>query len=146
MITKRLASTVSVPPQDKSPRKIVLVGAGFLGSYVAKALIADPRNRIQIVSRHPQSLYSKLSTLGSQILPPASIDITSPSSPAELRKTFKGASAVVSMAGLLVGSDKQMKALQEDGAKRVGEAAAEEGVGRVVSISAIGANPQGATA
>lgn len=91
-------------------------------------------------------VYSKLSTLGSQILPPASIDITSPSSPAELRKTFKGASAVVSMAGLLVGSDKQMKALQEDGAKRVGEAAAEEGVGRVVSISAIGANPQGATA
>lgn len=90
MITKRLASTVSVPPQDKSPRKIVLVGAGFLGkspiisslissdnyvkkqymlklkkkkiiligSYVAKALIADPRNRIQIVSRHPQSRTS----------------------------------------------------------------------------------------
>ncbi|KIR67311.1 NADH dehydrogenase [Cryptococcus bacillisporus CA1873] len=146
MITRRLASTVSVPPQDKSPRKIVLVGAGFLGSYVAKALIADPRNRIQIVSRHPQSLYSKLSTLGSQILPPASIDITSPSSAVELRKTFKGASAVVSMAGLLVGSDKQMKALQEDGAKRVGEAAAEEGVRRVVGISAIGANPQAATA
>lgn len=82
MITRRLASTVSVPPQDKSPRKIVLVGAGFLGkslpllldtvrnnplklktncwigSYVAKALIADPRNRIQIVSRHPQSRTS----------------------------------------------------------------------------------------
>lgn len=63
-----------------------------------------------------------------------------------MRKTFKGASAVVSMAGLLVGSDKQMKALQEDGAKRVGEAAAEEGVRRVVGISAIGANPQAATA
>lgn len=31
MITRRLASTVSVPPETKSPRKIVLVGAGFLG-------------------------------------------------------------------------------------------------------------------
>lgn len=31
MITRRLASTVSVPPGNKSPRKIVLVGAGFLG-------------------------------------------------------------------------------------------------------------------
>ncbi|OWZ62817.1 hypothetical protein AYX15_05068 [Cryptococcus neoformans] len=39
-----------------------------------------------------------------------------------------------------------MKALQEDGARRVGEAASEEGVGRVVDISAIGANPQGVTA
>ncbi|OXG70284.1 NADH dehydrogenase [Cryptococcus neoformans MW-RSA1955] len=146
MITRRLASTVSVPPGNKSPRKIVLVGAGFLGSYVAKALIADPRNRIQIVSRHPQSLHSKLSTLGAQILPPASVDITSSSSVQELRKAFEGASAVVSLAGLLVGSDKQMKALQEDGARRVGEAASEEGVGRVVDISAIGANPQGVTA
>lgn len=45
-----------------------------------------------------------------------------------------------------MGSDKQMKALQEDGARRVGEAASEEGVGRVVDISAIGANPQGVTA
>ncbi|AAW41331.1 conserved hypothetical protein [Cryptococcus deneoformans JEC21] len=146
MITRRLASTVSVPPETKSPRKIVLVGAGFLGSYVVKALIADPRNRIQIVSRHPQSLHSKLSTLGAQILPPASVDITSPSSTSELRKAFKGASAVVSLAGLLVGSDKQMKALQEDGARRVGEAASEEGVGRVVGVSAIGADLRGVTA
>ncbi|EAL23581.1 hypothetical protein CNBA2280 [Cryptococcus deneoformans B-3501A] len=146
MITRRLASTVSVPPETKSPRKIVLVGAGFLGSYVVKALIADPRNRIQIVSRHPQSLHSKLSTLGAQILPPASVDITSPSSTSELRKAFKGASAVVSLAGLLVGNDKQMKALQEDGARRVGEAASEEGVGRVVGVSAIGADLRGVTA
>lgn len=84
--------------------------------------------------------------MGAQILPPASVDITSSSSVQELRKAFEGASAVVSLAGLLVGSDKQMKALQEDGARRVGEAASEEGVGRVVDISAIGANPQGVTA
>lgn len=38
MITRRLASTVSVPPQDKSPRKIVLVGAGFLGKSLLSPL------------------------------------------------------------------------------------------------------------
>lgn len=93
-----------------------------------------------------QLVHSKLSTLGAQILPPASVDITSPSSTSELRKAFKGASAVVSLAGLLVGNDKQMKALQEDGVRRVGEAASEEGVGRVVGVSAIGADLRGVTA
>lgn len=100
----------------------------------------------QFVTRLLQLVHSKLSTLGAQILPPASVDITSPSSTSELRKAFKGASAVVSLAGLLVGNDKQMKALQEDGARRVGEAASEEGVGRVVGVSAIGADLRGVTA
>jgi hypothetical protein len=39
---------------DSSPRKIVLVGAGFLASYIARALIADPRNRVLLVSRNPK--------------------------------------------------------------------------------------------
>ncbi|WVQ72414.1 hypothetical protein IAR50_001966 [Cryptococcus sp. DSM 104548] len=146
MLARRLASTVSVPPTDKSPRKIVLVGAGFLGSYVAKALVADPRNRIQLVSRHPEKLYSQLKPLGNQILPPSSIDITSSSSPSALRETMSGASAVVSMGGLLTGTPAQMKALQEDGVRRVAEAAKDEGVGRVVGVSAIGADSKGATA
>lgn len=72
MITRRLASTAT--GSNSSPRKIVLVGAGFLGellfqlvkvpyaqpysmdpgSYVARALIADPRNRVLLVSRDPK--------------------------------------------------------------------------------------------
>ncbi|ODO09758.1 hypothetical protein I350_01975 [Cryptococcus amylolentus CBS 6273] len=133
MLPRRLASTVSVPPTHKSPRKIVLVGAGFLGSYVAKALIADP-------------LHNQLKTLGNQILAPSPIDITSPSSVSALRETMSGAAAVVSMGGLLTGTEAQMKALQEDGVRRVAEAAKEEGVGRVVGVSAIGAHSKGATA
>ncbi|ODN94304.1 NADH dehydrogenase [Cryptococcus wingfieldii CBS 7118] len=154
MLPRRLASTVSVPPTHKSPRKIVLVGAGFLGSYVAKALIADPRNRIQIVSRHPEKrnranfcpVHNQLKSLGNQILAPSPIDITSPSSVSALRETMSGAAAVVSMGGLLTGTEAQMKALQEDGVRRVAEAAKEEGVGRVVGVSAIGAHSKGATA
>ncbi|TYJ55945.1 hypothetical protein B9479_003330 [Cryptococcus floricola] len=133
MLPKRLASTVAVPPTHKSPRKIVLVGAGFLGSYVAKALIADP-------------LHNQLKSLGNQILAPSPIDITSPSSVSALRETMSGAAAVVSMGGLLTGTEAQMKALQEDGVRRVAEAAKEEGVGRVVGVSAIGAHSKGATA
>ncbi|WVN88299.1 uncharacterized protein L203_103504 [Cryptococcus depauperatus CBS 7841] len=146
MLTRRLTSTIIVPPHDKPSRKIVLVGAGFLGSYIARSLVADPRNKIKIVSRHPEALYSKLSTLGSQILPPTSTDISSPECFPHLCKAMEGASAVVSMAGLLVGSDEHMKALQEDGAKRVGEAAKKAGIRRVVGISAIGADPKAITA
>ncbi|WVW83817.1 hypothetical protein I302_105838 [Kwoniella bestiolae CBS 10118] len=145
MITRRLASTVSVPPKDKSHRKIVLVGAGFLGSYIAKALVADPRNRVLLVSRHPENLHSKLSHLGSQILPPHPADITSPDT-TQLKEAFKDASAVVSMVGLLVGSEKKMDLVQRQGTQNVSDIAKEQGVGRVVGVSAIGADEGGVTA
>ncbi|KAK6910186.1 NADH dehydrogenase [Kwoniella mangroviensis CBS 8886] len=145
MITRRLASTVSVPPKDKSHRKIVLVGAGFLGSYIAKALIADPRNRVLLVSRHPEKLHSRLSHLGSQILPPHPADITSKDN-GSLREAFKDASAVVSMVGVLVGSEKKMDLVQRQGTENVSRLAKDMGVGRVVGISAIGADEGGVTA
>ncbi|KAK8864347.1 hypothetical protein IAR55_001594 [Kwoniella newhampshirensis] len=145
MLTRRLASSISTGPRDASPRKIVLVGAGFLGSYIARALVADPRNRVVLVSRHPQALHSRLSSLGSQILPAQSLDLTSSSAPSDLRKTFKGASAVVSMVGLLTGSEKKMMEVQYEGTKKISEAARECGVGRVVGISAIGADEGGVT-
>ncbi|WWC61805.1 uncharacterized protein I303_104390 [Kwoniella dejecticola CBS 10117] len=148
MITRRLASTVSIPPTDKSPRKIVLVGAGFLGSYIAKALIADPRNRVLLVSRNPQKLHSQLSHLGSQILPPESADITlsSSSDSDNLKEAFKDASAVVSMVGILVGSEAKMNAVQWKGTANVSEIAKQVGVKRFVGISAIGADEGGVTA
>ncbi|WRT66293.1 uncharacterized protein IL334_003246 [Kwoniella shivajii] len=146
MITRRLASTVTTSPGDKSTRKIVLVGAGFLGSYIAKALVADPRNRVLLVSRNPQKLHASLSRLGSQILPPQSTDITSPEAPESLKEAFKDASAVVSMVGLLVGSNKQMDLVQRQGTEYVSQAAKESGVKRVVGISAIGADEGGVTA
>lgn len=45
---------MATAPSSSSPRKIVLVGAGFLASYIARALIADPRNRVLLVSRNPK--------------------------------------------------------------------------------------------
>ncbi|KAK4689081.1 hypothetical protein P7C73_g1040, partial [Tremellales sp. Uapishka_1] len=159
VLTKRLSS--SVVGGSKSPRKIVLIGAGFLGrsilflrlipgqanasrpgSYIARALIADPRNRVVLVSRHPQAAYDTLSHLGAQILPPQSADITLP---ATLGPVLEGASAVVSLVGLLTGSARQFDDIQRKGAENVALAAKEAGVGRVVMVSAIGADEKGTT-
>jgi len=87
-------------------------------------------------------VYDKLSHLGSQILPPQSADITDPSS---LNPVLKDASAVVSLVGVLVGNAKVMEKVQKEGAENVAKAAREEGVGRVVMISAIGADSMGVT-
>ncbi|WWC89396.1 uncharacterized protein L201_004320 [Kwoniella dendrophila CBS 6074] len=148
MITRRLASTITTPPSDKTPRKIVLVGAGFVGSYIAKALVADPRNRVLLVSRNPQKLHSQLSHLGSQILPPKSADITlsSSSDTDNLKEALKDASAVVSMVGLLVGSESKMDKVQRQGTENISNLAKSLGVKRFVGISAIGADEGGVTA
>ena len=87
-------------------------------------------------------MYDKLSHLGSQILPPQSADITDPAS---LNPVLKDASAVVSLVGVLVGNAKVMEKVQKEGAENVAKAARQEGVGRVVMISAIGADSMGVT-
>ncbi|ORY34077.1 hypothetical protein BCR39DRAFT_518368 [Naematelia encephala] len=142
MLARRMASNSAA--KQTSQRKIVLVGAGFLASYIARALVADPRNRVVLVSRHPEALHAKLVPLGAQILPPVSADITSPS-PTSLQSALQGASAVVSMVGLLSAPAKAMYEVQEKGAQTVARLAKEEGVGRMVMISAIGADEHGPT-
>lgn len=112
-----------------------------------------------LVSRHPQAclccypssstsltltVYDKLSSLGSQILPPHAADITS-SDPSALEKAFEGASAVVSMAGLLAASKQAMIDVQQTGAENVARAAKKQGVQRMVMLSAIGSDELGVT-
>lgn len=87
-------------------------------------------------------VYDRLSNLGRQILPPHSADITDPST---LAPALEGASAVVSLVGVLAGNAKQMEKVQKDGAENVARVAREQGVGRTVMISAIGADEGGAT-
>lgn len=90
------------------------------------------------------AVYERLKPLGSQILPPHSADITS-SDTSQLDAALADANAVVSLTGILVGSEKKMIAVQEEGARRVAEAAKKGGVDRVVGISAIGADRGGVT-
>ncbi|RXK40155.1 NADH dehydrogenase [Tremella mesenterica] len=58
---------------------------------------------------------------------------------------MEGAHAVVSLVGLLAATEKEMVDVQQDGARRVADAAKEKGVERVVMISAIGADKNGVT-
>lgn len=89
-------------------------------------------------------MYDKLKPLGNQILPPASADITS-SDTTSLSKALEGASAVVSLVGVLVGDAKKMEEIQLKGAERVAQVAKEQAVDRVVMMSAIGASTMGET-
>lgn len=87
-------------------------------------------------------MYDRLSHLGSQILPPQRADITDPSS---LAPVLEGASAVVSLVGVLVGNAKTMEKIQKEGAENVAQVAKQANVKRTVMISAIGADALGVT-
>lgn len=87
-------------------------------------------------------MYDKLSHLGSQILQPQSADITKPDT---LTPALEGASAVVSLVGVLVGDAKVMEKVQKEGAENVARVSRELGVKRTVMISAIGADALGET-
>jgi NADH dehydrogenase len=90
------------------------------------------------------SVYNRVSHLGKQILPPKSYDLTS-SDPSPLKEALEGADAVVSMVGLLVANEQKMIAVQQKGAEDVARLSAEAGVGRLVLVSAIGADKGGVT-
>ena len=90
-------------------------------------------------------MYDRLSHLGSQILPPHAADITS-SDRRPLQAAMEGASAVVSMAGLLVGSPQQFYDVVQRGSENVVAAAKQAGVGKTIMISAIGSDANGPTA
>jgi uncharacterized protein YbjT (DUF2867 family) len=85
-------------------------------------------------------VYEKLKPLGSSILPPQSLDITSPST---LSPVFKDADVVVSLVGILTGTPEQFRKVQEEGGDNVARIAKEEGVGRVVVVSALGVDKGG---
>lgn len=92
----------------------------------------------------PLRVYDKLTHLGSQILPPRSTDITLDATD-ELVDILKDASAVVSMVGILTGSKEKFDLVQKKGSENVARAAKDAGVGRMVMISAIGADEMGVT-
>lgn len=140
-----------------------------VGSYIAKALVADSRNQVVLASRHPEkrerthdnavlhpklydltptspfAVHTSLSHLGTQLLPPASLDITAPSSRSDsapssnaLLQAFSGADAVVSLVGILTGTPEQFEKIQREGGENVAAAAKKAGVKRVVMVSALG--------
>ncbi|KAL0951514.1 hypothetical protein HGRIS_008199 [Hohenbuehelia grisea] len=125
-------------------RRIVICGAGFLGSNIARTLARTDGGmnhlptRIQISSRNPEKLHSSLkATIPSSILlPPVSLDITRSDT---LKKAFKDADVIVSLVGIMHGSPEDFERIQWKGAENVARAAKEVGA-KLIHVSAIGAN------
>jgi uncharacterized protein YbjT (DUF2867 family) len=113
-------------------------GSGFIGRHVVRAL-AKTGARMRIAVRRPE-LAGFLQPLGGvgQIIP-VQANVRFPDS---LLAPAKGADAVISLVGILAPSGKQtFKAVQDEGARHVAEAARAAGAKVLVHGSAIGADP-----
>lgn len=109
-------------------------GGGFVGRYVAQALLAAGA-RVRVAQRIPRDAWflKPLGGLGQTQFVAA--DVTRP---ATVARAIEGADGVVN----LVGSFADMAAVNAGGARIVAEAAAAKGVGALVHISALGADPE----
>jgi NADH dehydrogenase len=108
-------------------------GGGFLGRYVAQALLAQGA-RVRVACRNPSSAMhiKPLGNLGQVQLIAADVR-----KPVSVARAIADADAVVN----LVGSFTDMDAVQNKGAGNVAGAATDAGVAALVHISAIGADP-----
>jgi NADH dehydrogenase len=117
-------------------------GSGFVGRYIARRM-AKAGWRVRVAVRRPnEALFVRPYGVVGQVEPvPCNIR-----DDASVRAAMEGADAVVNCVGILneIGRNR-FAAVQAEGAGRVARIAAEEGVARLVHVSAIGADPQGAS-
>ncbi len=112
-------------------------GSGFVGRYVARRM-AKQGWRVRVAVRRPnEALFVKLYGAVGQV-EPILCNIRDDNS---VRTAMQGADAVVNCVGVLVSIGKNsFDAVQHEGAGRVARIAAEQGVTRLVHMSAIGAD------
>lgn len=111
-------------------------GGGFLGRYVAQALLAAGA-RVRVAQRDPREAWflKPLGGLGQTQFVAA--DITRPDTVA---RAIAGADAVVNLVGSFTGD---LQRLHVAGPRALAEAARTAGVSALVHVSAIGADPEG---
>ncbi len=112
-------------------------GSGFVGRYITRRL-AKEGWRIRVACRRPNDaiFVRPYGTVGQ--VEPVFCNIRDDDS---VRSVMQGADAVVNCVGILAKSGANtFDAVQHEGAERIARIAAEEGVGRMVHISAIGAD------
>lgn len=114
-------------------------GSGFVGRYIARRMAAEGW-RVRVAVRRPnEALFVKPYGAVGQV-EPVLCNIRDDSSVAE---AMRGADAVINCVGVLVETGKNtFQAVHVDGAARIARIAARQGVGRMVHISAIGANAE----
>lgn len=119
-------------------RLVTLIGgSGFLGRYAAQAF-ARAGWRVRVAVRRPNDALA-LRTYGDVgQVEPVQANIRDDAS---IAAAVRGADVVVNLVGILAPLGKQtFDAVHDDGAARVAKAAAAAGVGRLIQISAIGAD------
>jgi uncharacterized protein YbjT (DUF2867 family) len=117
-------------------------GSGFVGRYIARRM-AKEGWRVRVAVRHPNdALFVRpYGTVGQ--VEPLACNIRDDAS---VRAMLHGADAVVNCVGILNGSGRNtFDAVQAEGPGRIARIAAEEGVGTLVQISAIGADAASAS-
>lgn len=124
--------------------KLVTVfgGSGFVGRYIVQRL-ARSGWRVRVAVRHPNlALHVKPYGVVGQV-EPVFCNIRDDDS---VRAVMHGAQAAVNCVGTFDRWGRNnFDAVQHEGAGRVARIAAEEGVARLVHLSAIGADPDGAS-
>lgn len=128
---------MSQPLPNVVPIVTIFGGSGFIGRYVAQRM-ARAGWRVRVAVRRPNEagFVRPYGTVGQ--VEPIQANIRDEAS---TRRAIAGASAVVNCVGILNEFGKQtFDAVLDQGAGRIARIAAEEGVGRLVHVSAIGAD------
>lgn len=112
----------------------VFGGGGFVGRYVVKALLAAGA-RVRVAQRDPRAAWFLKTQGGLGQTQVVAADIARP---ATVQRAVEGADAVVNLVGVLAGN---FELYHVAGARVAAQAAAEAGVGTLVHMSAIGADP-----
>lgn len=117
----------------------IIGGSGFLGRHMVRRL-TEQGLRVRVAVRHPnEALY--LQPLGGvgqiQFLQ------TNLRNPESVARAVSGADAVINLVGILYPTGKQnFDSVHVEGARHVAQACAQAGVGRLVHLSAVGADPE----
>lgn len=133
---KALGMARTSPDRPLDNRLVTLMGGGgFIGRYVAQALLRAGA-RLRIAQRDPRQAYylKPLGGLGQTQFVAA--DITRPET---IARALHGADAAVNLVGTFDGN---LTRVHVDGAGAVGEAATAAGLAALVHISAIGADAE----
>ena len=114
-------------------------GSGFVGRYIARRL-AKEGWRVRVAVRRPnEAMFVRPYGVVGQVEP----ILANIRDDASVRAAIQGADAVVNCVGILAEQGKnQFDTVQAEGAGRVARIAAEEGIGRFVHVSAIGADAE----
>ena len=113
-------------------------GSGFIGRHVVRA-IAKTGARMRVAVRRPELALHLQPLGGVGQINAVQANVRFPDS---LLAAAQGADAVINLVGILFPTGKQtFKAVQDEGARHVAEAARAAGAKALVHISAIGASP-----